>query len=161
MQVVVQRVRHAAVRVGSRVVGEIDVGLLALVGVGRRSTRADAEWLAGKTESLRLFPRADGAHVMDRSVAEVGGGVLAVSQFTLYGDARKGRRPSFVDAAGPEQGLQLYEAYCDALTVQSARGEFGADMQIAAELDGPVTLVLRREGGTATRSDGSGRPRAG
>lgn len=127
--------------------GAVGVGLFALVGVGHRSTPDDARWLAAKTEALRVFGDAEG--LMNRSVAEVGGGVLAVSQFTLYGDTRKGRRPSFLDAAAPERAQVLYEAYCDALTVPVGRGVFGARMDIDADLDGPVTLLLRRESGRA------------
>lgn len=145
MQVVLQRVSRAAVAVDGAVVGEIGLGLVALVGVGHRSTAADAAWLAAKTTGLRVF--ADGEGRMNRSLAEVGGGVLAISQFTLYGDVSKGRRPSFVDAAPPEVGQQLYEAYCDALEVPVARGVFGAHMVIDMVADGPVTLTLRRESG--------------
>lgn len=145
MQVVLQRVNRAAVAVDGAVVGEIGLGLVALVGVGHRSTAADAAWLAAKTTGLRVF--ADGEGRMNRSLAEVGGGVLAISQFTLYGDVSKGRRPSFVDAAPPEVGQQLYEAYCDALEVPVARGVFGAHMVIDMVADGPVTLTLRRESG--------------
>lgn len=147
MKVVLQRVRAAAVRVDGAVVGDIGRGLLALVGVGTASTAEDARWLAAKTVALRIFP-ADGDGLMDRSVEEVGGAVLAISQFTLYGDVRKGRRPSFVHAAPPERGDALYRVFCDALPVPTARGVFGADMQIAAHLDGPVTITLSREGGT-------------
>lgn len=142
-----QRVQAAAVRVDGVVVGDIGRGLLALVGVGTASTPEDARWLAAKTASLRVFPDGDG--LMNRSVEEVGGAVLAVSQFTLYGDVRKGRRPSFVQAAPPERGEALYRVFCDALPVPSARGVFGADMQITAHLDGPVTITLTREAGTA------------
>lgn len=145
MQVVLQRVSRAAVRVDREVVGAIDAGLLALVGVGRRSTKEDAVWLAAKTEALRIFPDEHGH--MNRSVAEVGGGVLAISQFTLYADARKGRRPSFVDAALPERAEQLYNAYSSALTVPTATGVFGAYMEIELVADGPVTIHLRRESG--------------
>lgn len=145
MQVVLQRVNRAAVAVDGAVVGEIGLGLVALVGVGHRSTAADAAWLAAKTTGLRVF--ADDEGRMNRSLAEVGGGVLAISQFTLYGDVSKGRRPSFVDAAPPEVGQQLYEAYCDALEVPVARGVFGAHMVIDMVADGPVTLTLRRESG--------------
>jgi D-tyrosyl-tRNA(Tyr) deacylase len=148
----VQRVRRAAVRVDGAVTGSIDIGLLALIGVGHASTADDARWLAAKTDGLRVF--ADDEGRMNRSVAEVGGGVLAISQFTLYGDASKGRRPSFVAAAEPEQGKRLYEAYCDALTVPCGRGVFGAHMEIDLLADGPVTLVLRRESGTPPRSSG-------
>jgi D-aminoacyl-tRNA deacylase len=145
MRVVVQRVRRAAVRVSGEVTGEIGVGLFALVGVGRRSTDEDARWLAAKTEALRVFP--DEAGLMNRSVAEVGGGVLAVSQFTLYGDVRRGRRPSFIGAAEPGEGDRLYGVYCDALTVPVATGVFGAHMEIDLLCDGPVTILLGREAG--------------
>jgi D-tyrosyl-tRNA(Tyr) deacylase len=145
MRVVVQRVSRAAVRVGGAVTGEIGVGLVALVGVGQRSTQADAAWLAAKTEALRVFSDADG--LMNRALEEVGGGILAISQFTLYGDTRRGRRPSFVGAAPPEHGERLYQAYCDALTVPVERGVFGAHMEIEFVADGPVTLILERETG--------------
>lgn len=148
MQVLVQRVRRAAVTVDGVVVGEVGAGLLALVGVGHRSTGADAVWLARKTAELRVFPDEEGR--MSRSLSETGGGLLAVSQFTLYGDASKGRRPSFVDAAPPELGAELYERYCDeaaALGLPTARGVFGAHMEIDLLAEGPVTLLLRRESG--------------
>lgn len=145
MRVVVQRVRRAAVRADGEQAGAIDAGLLALVGVGRGSADADARWLAAKTESLRLFADEDGR--MNRSVAEIGGAVLAISQFTLYGDASKGRRPSFVTAADPDEGERLYRAYCDALTVPTATGVFGAHMEIELVADGPVTIELSRESG--------------
>lgn len=144
MRVVVQRVSMAAVRVDGRVVGEIGVGLLALVGVGRRSTPGDARWLAAKTAGLRVF--ADDEGRMQRSLDDIAGAVLAVSQFTLYGEVTKGRRPSFVDAAAPDKARQLYELYCSALPVSVERGVFGAHMTISAEADGPVTLLLEREG---------------
>ena len=127
------------------VTGEVGVGLMVLVGVGHASTVDDARWLAAKTEALRVF--ADDEGRMNRSVSEVGGGVLAISQFTLYGDASKGRRPSFIDAAPPEEGKRLYEVYCDALTVPCGRGVFGAHMIIDMVADGPVTMTLRRETG--------------
>ncbi|MGH8898009.1 MAG: D-aminoacyl-tRNA deacylase [Egibacteraceae bacterium] len=145
MQIVLQRVGQAAVRIDGEVVGAIGVGLLALVGVGHRSTKSDAVWLAAKTEALRIF--RDERDSMSRSVVEVGGGVLAISQFTLYADARKGRRPSFTDAAPPERAEALYDAYCAALTVPTARGVFGAHMEIELVADGPVTIHLRRESG--------------
>ena len=143
MQVVIQRVQRAAVTVGDEVSGRIGPGLLALVGVGRHSTEADAAWLASKTVALRVF--GDAAGRMNRSVADVGGAVLAVSQFTLYGDVSRGRRPSFVDAADPADGQRLYEAYCAAITVPVAKGVFGAHMVIDLIADGPVTMLLRRE----------------
>jgi D-tyrosyl-tRNA(Tyr) deacylase len=144
VRVVLQRVITAAVRVDGDVVGEIDRGLFALVGVGRASTAADAEWLAGKTADLRIFE--DEAGRMNRSVRDIDGAVLAVSQFTLYGDPRKGRRPSFVGAAEPERAQHLYEVYCAALPVNVQRGVFGRYMRISAEADGPVTILLEREG---------------
>jgi D-tyrosyl-tRNA(Tyr) deacylase len=115
-----------------------------LVGVGRASTAADAAWLAIKTADLRIFE--DEAGRMDRSVREINGAVLAVSQFTLYGDARKGRRPSFVGAAPPDRARHLYDMYCAALPVRVQRGVFGSHMRISAEADGPVTILLEREG---------------
>jgi D-tyrosyl-tRNA(Tyr) deacylase len=142
MQVVLQRVARAGVRADGQQVGAIDAGLVALVGVGHASTEDDAGWLAAKTESLRLFPDDNGR--MNRSVTDIGGSVLAVSQFTLYGDARKGRRPSFGEAAGPETGERLYRVYCEALTVPTATGVFGAHMEIELVADGPVTLRLAR-----------------
>jgi D-aminoacyl-tRNA deacylase len=145
MRVVVQRVQRAAVAVGGEVVGEIGPGLLALVGVGRESTDADAAWLAAKTADLRVFSDEEGR--MNRSLRDVGGGVLAISQFTLYGEVAKGRRPSFLAAAEPAEGERLYEVYCDALEVPHARGVFGAHMVIDAVADGPVTLILDRVGG--------------
>lgn len=145
MRVVLQRVEQAAVRVDGQTVGEIDEGLLALVGVGASSQATDAAWLAEKTCALRLF--SDDAGRMNRSVADVGGAVLAVSQFTLHADTRKGRRPSFVEAAEPARGAALYEAYCAALSVPHARGVFGAHMQLAITADGPVTILLRSEHG--------------
>lgn len=150
MKVVLQRVHAAAVRVEGRVVGDVGLGLLALVGVGDASTEDDARWLAAKTAALRVL--GDDAGLMNRSVGEVGGGVLAVSQFTLYGDVRKGRRPSFVHAAEPERGDALYRIYCTALEaagVPTARGVFGAEMRIAADLAGPTTILLQREGGVS------------
>ncbi|MPZ87668.1 MAG: D-tyrosyl-tRNA(Tyr) deacylase [Nitriliruptorales bacterium] len=145
MRVVLQRVCSAAVRVNGEVTGSTGPGLYALVGVGHASTKEDARWLATKTEGLRVF--SDDQGLMNRSVAEIGGGVLAISQFTLYGDARKGRRPSFIAAAPPQRAQRLYEVYCDALRVPVGRGVFGAHMDIEAHLDGPVTILLRREGG--------------
>jgi D-aminoacyl-tRNA deacylase len=142
MQVIVQRVQRAAVRVDDDLVGRIGPGLVALVGVGRHSEEDDARWLARKTEDLRIFSDVDGK--MNASVRDVGGSVLAISQFTLYGDARKGRRPSFVAAAEPTLGERLYEVYCEALEVPVARGVFGAHMVIELVADGPVTIRLTR-----------------
>ncbi len=145
MQVVLQRVSRAQVRVDGEVVGAIDRGLLALVGVTAASEPEDARWLAGKTEALRIFDDEEGR--MGASVAEVGGGVLAISQFTLYADVRKGRRPSFAAAAEPVHAEELYEAYCAALDVPTATGRFGARMAIEMCAEGPVTILLRSEAG--------------
>lgn len=145
MRVVLQRVHRAHVTVDGAVTGRTGQGLVALVGVGHDSTEADARWLAGKTEGLRVF--ADDEGRMNRSVADIGGGILAISQFTLYGDTRKGRRPSFVDAAQPETGSHLYDVFCDALTVPVGRGVFGAHMDIEMVCDGPVTILLERSAG--------------
>lgn len=144
MRIVLQRVHRAAVTVDGVVTGAIAQGLMTLVGVGHASTEADATWLAAKVEALRVF--ADDAGAMNRSVLDVGGGVLAISQFTLYGDTRKGRRPSFVAAAPPAHADHLYGVFCDALTVAVGRGEFGAHMDIDMVCDGPVTLTLTSEG---------------
>ncbi|MGI9017134.1 MAG: D-aminoacyl-tRNA deacylase [Euzebya sp.] len=142
MRIVLQRVHRAAVTVQGQVTGQVAQGLVALIGVGHDSTEEAASWLAAKTEGLRVF--ADDEGRMNRSLAEVGGAVLAISQFTLYGNADKGRRPSFIDAAAPEPGRRLYEIYCDALTVPVQRGVFGTHMDIDMVCDGPVTIMLSR-----------------
>jgi D-tyrosyl-tRNA(Tyr) deacylase len=143
MRAVVQRVTRASVVVGTEVVGAIDRGLLVLLGVAPDDSPDDARWLADKIVGLRIFP--DDADKMNRSVADVRGGVLVVSQFTLYGDCRKGRRPSFIGAAGPDIAVPRYEAFVDAvkaLGVPTATGRFGAMMQVELVNDGPVTLIL-------------------
>jgi D-tyrosyl-tRNA(Tyr) deacylase len=143
MRVLVQRVSEASVTVEGRQVGAIGAGLLAFVGVTHGDTSALAEKLALKTAHLRIF--ADEAGLMNRDVRETGGAVLAISQFTLYADTRRGHRPSFTAAAPPEQGERLYEAYVAALrrqglTVQT--GVFAAHMRVALVNDGPVTILL-------------------
>lgn len=146
MRVVLQRVREARVSVDGRVVGEIGPGLLALAGFAPADTPAVIDWMAAKIAGLRLFPDAEGK--LNRSVLEAGGGILVVSQFTLYGDASRGRRPSFVTAAPPELAIPLYHHFLAALgrhPLPVASGEFGADMQVALINDGPVTLILERE----------------
>jgi D-aminoacyl-tRNA deacylase len=143
MRAVIQRVRSARVVVGDEVVGAVGQGLLVLLGVAPADTDAEVQWLADKLIGLRIF--ADDEGKMNRSVAEVGGGVLVVSQFTLYGDCRKGRRPSFVGAAPPEVAEPLYEAFLNAvkaLGVPTAAGRFGAMMRVELVNDGPVTLIL-------------------
>ena len=143
MRAVLQRVSQARVLVDQEVLGRIGRGLLVLLGVTGTDTDEQARWLADKIVGLRIFNDADGK--MNCSLAEVGGGVLVVSQFTLYGDCRKGRRPSFVDAAPPEKAIPLYEAFVNAvraLGVPTATGRFGAMMQVELINDGPVTLIV-------------------
>ena len=144
MRAVIQRVSHASVTVGDRVTGECGVGLLILVGVKEGDDEAAGTWLASKIVNLRIFPDEDGK--MNRSLLDVGGGVLVVSQFTLYGDCRKGRRPSFVGAAHPSIAEPAYERFCEQLSEQGVkhvgRGVFGAMMDVELLNDGPVTLVL-------------------
>jgi D-tyrosyl-tRNA(Tyr) deacylase len=142
MRAVVQRVSEARVEVDGQVTGAIGPGLLVLVGVAKTDTPADAEYLAAKVTGLRIFP--DEAGKMNRSVAEAGGAMLVVSQFTLYGDCRKGRRPSFDMAAGAETARALYERFadaCQAARVPVARGVFQAMMSVYLVNDGPVTLI--------------------
>jgi D-aminoacyl-tRNA deacylase len=144
MRAVVQRVTEARVRVDDRVVGEIGHGLVVLVGIGKDDGEDDVRYLAGKIATLRLFKGADGKDI-DRSVLEVGGAVLVVSQFTLYGDARGQRRPSFINAAAPETARALYAELVRELRAASvpvATGEFQAMMRIELVNDGPVTLLL-------------------
>lgn len=145
MRAVLQRVRQARVRVGDEVTGEIGRGLLVLLGVAHGDTPEQARWLAEKVVGLRVF--ADDEGKMNRDVSEAGGAVLVVSQFTLYGDCRKGRRPSFVDAAAPEAAIPLYEAFVEtvrALGVPVATGRFGANMSVDLVNEGPVTLIVER-----------------
>jgi D-tyrosyl-tRNA(Tyr) deacylase len=136
-------VTAASVRVGDRIVGEIGAGLLALVGGARDDEARDAEIIASKIAGLRLFD--DGNGVMNLALADVGGAVLAVSQFTLYGDARKGRRPSFIAAAAGEQARPLFDQVVQRLRaagVHTQTGEFGAEMHVTLTNDGPVTVLL-------------------
>jgi len=141
LRAVVQRVSAARVRVDGAVVGEIGVGVCVLLGVGRGDT--DVERLAGKIARLRVFPDDEGR--FDRSVLDVGGAALVVSQFTLLADTAKGNRPSFTDAAPPEEAEPVYERFCaalEALGVHVERGVFGAAMAVELVNDGPVTIVL-------------------
>jgi len=146
VRAVIQRVANASVVVGDRTVGRIDRGLLALVGVERGDGPADVQYIAGKIRDVRVFEdAADPAKHLNRSVQDVGGAVLVVSQFTLAGDCRKGRRPSFDDAAPPETARPLYENVVRELEtsgVPVATGEFQATMQISLVNDGPVTVLL-------------------
>ena len=137
----------ASVTIDGTVVGAIGVGVLLLVGFTHGDTVDAVNWMADKVAGLRVFNDLDGK--MNRDLAAVGGGVLVVSQFTLYGDTAKGRRPSFIDAARPDLAIPLYEAFLAALRGRGllvASGEFGADMQVSLVNDGPVTLLLERTG---------------
>ena len=143
MRLLLQRVTQAHVSVESQVVGSIGAGLVILVGVGHDDTAAVAVALAHKAVDLRIFRDDEGK--TNRSLIDVGGAVLAISQFTLFGDTRKGRRPSFIDAAPPELGNELYERFCAAVEergVKVARGIFGAEMQVELVNDGPMTIWL-------------------
>jgi D-tyrosyl-tRNA(Tyr) deacylase len=145
MRVILQRVRQASVSVDGLRVAEIGRGVLLLVGVGRGDTQAEARWLAEKCAGLRVFEDAQGK--MNLSAVEVGGEALVVSQFTLYADARKGRRPSFTDAAAPEVAEPLVRQFAEVLQGQGVRtqtGAFGAHMLVEIGNDGPLTIVLER-----------------
>lgn len=145
MRLLLQRVSRAEVRVGSRVTGRIDIGFVLLVGFTAGDGEAALVWMAEKVIGLRLF--ADAHDKMNLSLADVGGMLLVVSQFTLYGDAAKGRRPSFTDAAKPEMAIPLYERFLTLLRERGAAvetGEFGAMMEVELVNDGPVTLWLEK-----------------
>jgi len=144
MRILLQRVSHASVVIDSETVGAIDRGYLLLVGIGKDDTPDTVDKLAKKIVSLRLFPNDEGK--FDKSLVEVGGGALVVSQFTLFGDTKKGNRPSFIDAAPPELASPLCDAFALALrgvgVTQVQTGRFGAHMQVTLCNDGPVTLWL-------------------
>lgn len=145
MRAIIQRVTRGSVTVNGQRVAEIGPGLVVLVGVGQTDTRAQAEWMAEKIANLRLFE--DAAGKMNRSVLETGGAAIVVSQFTLYGNAEKGRRPSFIEAAAPEHAEPLV-AYCaeklKSLGVPVQTGVFRAEMLVEIHNDGPVTIVLEK-----------------
>ena len=143
MRAVLTRVKSASVEIDGQIVGQIGQGFLILLGVGPDDNEEKCRYLCEKALGLRVFEDENGK--MNKSLADVGGQVLVVSQFTLYGNCRKGRRPSFTDAAGPELGNQLYEKFldcCAELGYPPQHGQFGADMQVASVNDGPVTLIL-------------------
>ena len=147
MKLVIQRVKTASVNVDDKTVGEIGSGLLVLVGVSHGDTSADAAHLAKKTANLRIFNDDEGK--MNRSVFDTGGEILAVSQFTLYGDCTKGNRPSFVGAAKPEKGRKLYDEFVEQLRTHGPHvetGIFQASMDVSLLNDGPVTLILESTG---------------
>jgi D-tyrosyl-tRNA(Tyr) deacylase len=145
MRVLLQRVSRAEVRVNGRVSGRIDAGLVVLVGFTHSDGEEQVAWMADKILGLRIF--ADDQDKMNRAVEDIGGALLVVSQFTLYGDAQKGRRPSFTDAARPEHAIPLYERFVAFLRTSGVRietGEFGAMMDVELVNDGPVTIWLER-----------------
>ena len=155
MKVVVQRVRSSRVEVAGEVIGSIGQGLNILVGIAKGDTDAEVEWMAQKCLNLRIFPEVNGdshsgqgSQRLNRSIQDIQGEILAISQFTLYSDCRKGRRPSFDRAAHPQVAEQLYQTFVDSLrksglTIET--GKFGASMQVSIENDGPVTLVIERD----------------
>ncbi|ERN42693.1 D-tyrosyl-tRNA(tyr) deacylase [Rubidibacter lacunae KORDI 51-2] len=150
MRVVVQRVRASQVTIAKETTGAIARGLMLLVGIAPTDTDAELAWMARKCLYLRLFPGEDGT-AWARSVADISGELLVVSQFTLYGDCRKGRRPSFIGASTPTVAEALYDRFAELLRASGLRvatGKFGADMQVRIDNDGPVTLLLEREAGT-------------
>lgn len=143
MRAVVQRVTSASVTVAGEVVGQIEQGFVVLLGVEKEDSELDADYLAEKTAGLRVFEDADGK--MNLSLLDIGGSSLVISQFTLLGDVRRGKRPSFSDAAMPEEAERLYSVYCSrlkSLGVPIETGRFRADMQVALVNDGPVTILL-------------------
>jgi D-tyrosyl-tRNA(Tyr) deacylase len=144
MRAVIQRVSRASVRVDGHVTGQIDRGLLVLLGIGKDDTEADTDWMINKLLALRIFP--DDAKNMNRSVTDVAGGILVVSQFTLYGDARKGTRPSFTDAMPPADAEKFYNEFMTKLRAATklpvAEGKFAAMMDVELVNDGPVTIML-------------------
>ena len=149
MRVVIQRVKSSQVEVAGVVVGKIGQGLNLLVGIANTDTETELDWMARKCLDLRLFTGHEtSSDRWEKSVQEIGGELLVVSQFTLYGDCRKGRRPSFSQSAAPEAAQQLYELFVEKLRQSGSRvetGQFGAMMQVSIENDGPVTLLLERE----------------
>jgi D-tyrosyl-tRNA(Tyr) deacylase len=148
MRVVIQRVKSSQVTVNGEIVGKIGRGLNLLVGIASTDTKAELDWMARKCLELRLFPAEEGEDRWVKSVQEIGGGLLVVSQFTLYGDCRKGRRPSFERSAVPQLAVELYNCFVATLRESGLRvetGKFGAMMQVLIENDGPVTLLLERE----------------
>lgn len=144
MRAVIQRVSSASVTIDGKVRSAIGPGLMVLLGVGHEDGREDIDWLVKKIAGLRVFDDESG--VMNRSVVEVGGEALVVSQFTLMASTKKGNRPSYIGAAGHELAVPMYEAFCDTLSASIGRtvatGEFGADMKVALVNDGPVTICM-------------------
>lgn len=144
MRIVIQRVSHASVTINGEIKSEIGKGYLTLIGIGEDDGREDADWLVKKVVGLRVFDDENG--VMNRSIMEVGGDILVVSQFTLMASYKKGNRPSWIRAARHEISVPLYEYFCDRLSQETGKkigtGEFGADMKVALTNDGPVTICM-------------------
>ena len=143
MRLVIQRVTQAKVEIDGRLVGQCAKGFMILVGAQVGDTMDDVKYCVEKTANLRIFE--DDAGKMNRSIVDIGGSVLAISQFTLLGDARHGRRPGFTDAEHPETARALYDAFCEglrALSIHTEKGVFGADMQVTLTNDGPVTMLI-------------------
>ncbi|WP_413175147.1 D-aminoacyl-tRNA deacylase [Anabaena azotica] len=148
MRVIVQRVKSSQVTVNGEIVGQISRGLNLLVGISHTDTDAELDWMVRKCLDLRLFPDDEGSDRWQKSVQEINGELLVISQFTLYGDCRKGRRPSFDRSATPKLAVNLYNRFVEKLRESGLKvetGEFGAMMQVTIENDGPVTLTLERE----------------
>lgn len=146
MRAVVQRVKEASVEVESSVVGKIDKGLLVLLGISNTDTEKDIDYIIRKISGLRVFEDSDG--IMNESVLDISGEILLISQFTLYGDARKGNRPSYVQAANSEISLPIYNKFIDEMknrNLSFSTGQFGADMKVSLINDGPVTILLDSE----------------
>lgn len=146
MRAVVQRTNYSRVKVNGNIIGEINKGLMVLLGIKKGDSNKDGQYLMDKIVNLRIFPDEDGK--MNRSLIEIEGEVLLVSQFTLYGDVRKGRRPSFTEAGLPEEALPLFNncvSYLRELDIKVETGEFGAEMSLTIENDGPCTILLDSE----------------
>lgn len=144
MRVVVQRVKEASVSIGGKVKSSIEAGLLVLLGIEDADTQEDIDWLCKKIVAMRIFNDEKG--MMNRSIAEIGGNIIVVSQFTLMASTKKGNRPSYIRAARPESAIPLYETFCQCLSETLGKdigtGEFGADMQVSLLNDGPVTICI-------------------
>lgn len=144
MRIVVQRVSRASVTIDGKINGEIGKGLLVLLGIEEADNQTDADWLAAKLVNLRIFDDENG--VMNRSVLDINGEIMVVSQFTLHASTKKGNRPSYIKAARPEQAIPLYEYFCNLLEENTGKniqtGVFGADMQVSLLNDGPVTIMI-------------------
>ena len=147
MRVVIQRVKSSAVSIDGKVISKIGRGLNLLVGISPTDTDAELDWMSRKCLDLRLFPGDNNSTRWEKSVSEIQGEILVVSQFTLYGDCRKGRRPSFSNSASPEIAEKIYDRFVEKLQqsgLSIASGQFGAMMEVQIENDGPVTLILER-----------------